>query len=160
MVLIYRKAGRRNVFVGSARLVLIVSSLVAAVSNAMPQAKSVNQKREDPAVEMVKVLLHQPPGFTDGRLERQSDRLGDQVGTALLKIFNAQELENPENIRRFLPIIRSAFLDPTLVSAQYRKPKITLPLLARLERKATDVDLKHEISEVAAFVTEQTRPRP
>jgi hypothetical protein len=68
------------------------------------------------------------------------------------------ELEDPENIKRFLPIIRSAFLYPTLVPAQYRKPKVTLPLLKRLERKVTDVELKHEISEVAKFVAEQTRP--
>jgi hypothetical protein len=147
-------------FVSSARLVLIISSLLAAVSNAVPQAKPVKQKAEDPAVYTVKVLLHQQSiGFSDAVLEKESERLGDRVGTALLKIFNAKELKDPQNIRRFLPIIRSAFLYPTLVPAQYRKPKVTLRLLDRLERKVADDELKHQISEVTTFVTEQTRPK-
>lgn len=131
-----------------------------AVSNAVPQAKPVKQKAEDPAVYTVRVLLDQQSiGFSDGRLEGDSERLGDKVSTALLKIFNAKELEDPENIKRFLPIIRSAFLYPTVVPAQYRKPKVTLPFLERLERKVADGELKHQISELATFVTEQTRPK-
>jgi hypothetical protein len=147
-------------FLSSARLVLIVSSLLAAVSNAVPQGKPVKQKVEDPTVHLVKVLLHQQStGFSDGRLEKYSERLGDRVSTALLKIFKAKELEDPENIKTFLPIIRSAFLYPTLVPAQYRKPKVTLRLLDRLQRKVADGELKHQLSEVATFVTEQTRPK-
>lgn len=146
-------------FVRAARLVLIVSSILAAVSNAAPQAKPVKQKAEDPTVHTVEyLLLEQSAGFSDGRVEGASERLGDRVGTALLKIFKAKELEDPENIRKFLPIIRTAFLYPKLIRKQYRKPRVTLPLLARLERKVADVELKHEISEVMRFVTEQTRP--
>jgi hypothetical protein len=110
-------------------------------------------------VRTVEALLQQPSGFSSGFSEKTSARLGDRVSVALLKIFKNNELEDPDNIRRFLPIIRSAFLYPTLVPAQYRKPKVTLPLLARLERKVTDVELKRQLSEVATFVTEQTRPK-
>ena len=153
-------AGRRRT-VRSARLVLIVSSLLAAVSNVVPQAKPVKQKAEDPTVHTVKFLLdQQSTGFSDARLEGDAERLGDQVGTALLKIFSATELEDPENIRRFLPIIRNAFQYPKLIPAAYRKPRVTLPFLARLERQTADAPLREEISAVAEFVKQQTRPRP
>ena len=152
-------AGRRRT-VRSARLVLIVSSLLAAVSNVVPQAKPVKQKAEDPTVHTVKFLLdQQSTGFSDARLEGDAERLGDQVGTALLKIFSATELEDPENIRRFLPIIRPAFQFPNVIATSHRKPNVTLPLLARLERRVSDADLKREISAVAEFLKRQTLPK-
>ena len=44
-------------FVSSARLVLLISSLLATVSSAVPQAKPAKQKAEDPTVNTVKYLL-------------------------------------------------------------------------------------------------------
>jgi hypothetical protein len=161
MVQTSTRAGHRKMFVTSAYLVLIVSFLLATVSNAMPQAKPVQQRAGDPTVNMVEyLLLEQSTGFSDGRVERHSDRLGDRVSTALEKIFNARELEDPENIRRFLPIIRNAFQYPKLIPAAYRKPRVTLPFLARLERQTADAPLREEISAVAECVKQQTRPRP
>jgi hypothetical protein len=142
--------------VNSTRLVLIVSLILAAVSSAVSQAKPVQQKSEDPTVHLVKFLMQVPAGYSDGRIEGSSERLGDQVGTALLKIFKPQELEDPENIRKFLPVIHTAFEYPKLIPTRYRNPRVTLPLLERLERRVADAELKGEISSVAEFVKKQT----
>jgi hypothetical protein len=139
---------------------LVVPFLPEMVPQGFSQSNNVPRKEKDQSVQTVRFLLALPAGFSLSFADKQSVRLGDRVSTALRKIFKKDELGAPENIRKFLPIIHSAFLYPAGVPAKYRKPKVTLPFLARLERKATDVDLKHEISEVAAFVTEQTRPRP
>lgn len=159
MVPIYRKAGHRKMVPNSACLVLIASSILAMVSNAVPQAKPVKQKAEDPTVHTVKALLQEPSaGLSSGVLEKQSERLGDRVSMALIKIFKGKELEDPDNIRKFLPVIRLCFLYPKLIPNKYRKPKVTLTLLMRLERRVADAELKSEISSVARFVKEQTRP--
>lgn len=86
----------------SACLVLIVSSLLAAVSNVEPQAKPVKQKAKDPVVQTVESLLQQPRAFSTGFSEKQSGSLGDQVSTALLKIFNAKEIEDPRQCSKVL----------------------------------------------------------
>jgi len=132
--------------------------VLITLSAGLAQTNPVTPKGKDPSVRTVEDLLQQPSGFSSGFTEKQSDRLGDRVSIALLKIFNGNELEDPQNIRRFLPIIRSSFLYPNLIPTQYRKPNVTLPLLARLERRVADVKLKSEISAVAGFVKEQTRP--
>ena len=86
----------------SACLVLIVSSLLAAVSNVEPQAKPVKQKAKHPVVQTVESLLQQPRAFSTGFSEKQSGSLGDQVSTALLKIFNAKEIEDPRQCSKVL----------------------------------------------------------
>src|SRR5882724_6472620 len=148
MVQMSRRTGHKGMDLISILLSLIFSFVLGIVPHVFSQTSNVPPKDRDPSVRAVEALLQQPSGFSSGFSEKQSDRLGDRVSIALLKIFKNNELEDPENIRRFLPIIRSAFLYPTLVPAQHRKPKVTLPLLARLERKVTDVELKHQISEV------------
>jgi hypothetical protein len=99
-------------------------------------------------------LLQEPSaGLSSGVLEKQSERLGDRVSMALIKIFKGKELEDPDNIKKFLPVIRLCFLYPKLIPNRYRKPKVTLTLLMRLERRrVADAELKSEISSVARFV--------
>jgi len=84
--------------------------MVAAASSVVSQGRPVPQKTEDPMVQTVESLLQQPSGLSTSFSEKESARLGDQVSTALLKIFNAKEIEDPDNVRRFLKIIHSAFL--------------------------------------------------
>jgi len=158
MVPICGKADNEKIATRLLRLSLAVFCVLITLSPGLPQTNSARPKVKDPSVRTVEDLLQQPSGFSSGFSEKQSDRLGDRVSIALLKIFNGNELEDPQNIRRFLPIIRSSFLYPNLIPTQYRKPKVTLPLLARLERRVADVKLKSEISAVAGFVKEQTRP--
>jgi hypothetical protein len=157
MVPIYRRADHRKRVARPLRILLIVSCVLTAVSDGMPQTKPIKQKAEDPTVHTVEVLLQQPSGFSSSFSEKQSDRLGDRVSIALFKIFNAKELDDPQNIRKFLPIIRSSFLYPKLIPTQYRKPRVTLPLLKRLESRVDEAQLKSEISAVAEFVKKQTR---
>lgn len=158
MVKTSRKPGHSGIAPILILLSLILPSILGIVPQSFSQTTNVSRRQRDPSVQTVEFLLQNPSEFWFSFQEKRSVRLGDRVSTALLKILKKKELEDPENIRKFLPIIHSAFLYPTGVPAQYRKPKVTLPLLARLERKVTDVELKHEISKVAAFVTEQTRP--
>jgi len=161
MVRILRKAGLEEFVANRALRLLIASFILGVPLGAATQAKPFPQKTEDPTVHLVKFLLQQPSaGVADGRLEGAVERLGDRVGTALLQIFTAKELRDAENIRRFLPIIRNAFQYPKLIPAAYRKPRVTLPFLARLERQAADATLREEISAVAEFVKQQTRPKP
>ena len=154
MVPISRKAGHEKI----ATRLLPVFCVLIMLSAGLAQTNPVTPKGKDPSVRTVEDLLQQLSGFSSGFSEKQSDRLGDRVSISLLKIFNASELEDPENIRKFLPIVRSSFLYPNLIPTQYRKPRVTLPLLARLARRVADVKLKSEILAVAGFVKEQTRP--
>jgi hypothetical protein len=158
MLQIYKRPDHNGIGFTFIVLSLIFSFSLGTAPRAFSQGSTTPRKDRDPSVLTVESLLQQPSGFSTGFSEKSSARLGDRVSIAVLKIFKNNELEDAENIRKFLPIIRSAFLYPADVPAQYRKPKITLPLLTRLERKVTDVELKHQISEVARFVTEQTRP--
>jgi hypothetical protein len=114
---------------------------------------------DDPSVRAVKTLLQQPSSFSSGFSEKQDNRLGDRAAAALLKIFTQEELKDPQNIRKFLPIIRSSFLYPKLTPAAYRKPKVTLPLLAQLEEQVRDAKLKDDIAELMQFVREQTKTK-
>jgi hypothetical protein len=159
MVQISKRAGLSRLDLVFIVLRVVFSAALGIVPYVFSQTSSIAQKDRDPSVHTVEALLQQPSGFSSGFSEKQSDKLGDRVSIALLKIFKNSELEDAENIRRFLPIIRSAFLYPALVPSQFRKPKVTITLLARLEGKVTDVELKHEISEVRSFVIEQTRPK-
>jgi hypothetical protein len=97
-----------------------------------------------------------PTGFSSSFSEKQANRLGDKVSVALLKIYSKEEMENPENIKVFLPVIRSAFLYPNLLPAGDREPRVTLPLLARLEKNVGNPELKRDIGTVISSIKEQT----
>jgi hypothetical protein len=139
----------------AARIIVLVCFVLAAVSGAATQNKRSKQKAEDPVVQTVESLLQQSSAFSTGFSEKQSARLGDQVTTALLKIFNAKEIEDSDNVRRFLPIIHSAFLFPNLIPQQYRRPSQTSRLLFRLERQVTDPQLRQQTAEMRRFVWDQ-----
>ena len=89
--------------------------------------------------------------------EKQLNRLGDRVSVALLKIYDADELKEPANIRRYLPVVRAAFAAPRIVPfAEDRKPKVTMFLLTHLEAGVGDTQLKAQISDTIRYVKEQT----
>jgi hypothetical protein len=141
------------------RVCLVLSCILICYSGGLAQTKIVIRNNDDPSVRAVKTLLLQPSGFSSGFSEKQADRLGDRVSVALLKIFTKEELRDPQNVMRFLPIIRSSFLYPKLIPAAYRKPKVTLPFLTRLEEQVSDAKLKGDIAELMQFIREQTKKK-
>ena len=156
MARISRRVGRNKEVKSIMRLYVALSCILVWYSGGFAQSKIVIRNDDDPSVRAVKTLLQQPSGFSSGFSEKQENRLGDRVSVALLKIFSQEELRDPQNIRKFLPVIRSSFLNPKLIPAAYRKPKVTLPLLARLEGQVDDAKLKSDITELMQFIREQT----
>jgi hypothetical protein len=116
------------------------------------------QERDDPySVQSVKILLQSPKDFSTGFSEKQVNRLGDRVSVALLKIFDSNEMTKTENIRTFLPLIRSSFSYPDLIAIpEDRTPKVTLFLLGCLEDKVEDGTLKAELLQLITFVKAKT----
>jgi len=116
--------------------------------------------QDDYSIHSVKKVLEQPVGFSPSFLEKQTNRLGDRVAIALLKIFDAEDLSKPDTIRRILPVIRDAFVAPEIISiAEDRKPKVTLFVLTYLEHQVSTPDLREEISKTMDFVKEKTVER-
>jgi hypothetical protein len=100
-------------------------------------------------------------GISTGYGEKQSYRLGDKVAIALPKIYSDRNIAKPKNVRIFLPVIKTAFLHPDLISdPEDRSPTVTLGFLRNLESTAKESALKREISETIAFVLDKTTHNP
>lgn len=126
------------------RIYFILSCVLFAAS-----AFGGRQREDTYSIDVVKRLLIQPKGFSTGFAEKQANRLGDRVSIALLKIFTEEELMRPQNVAAFLPLIRSSFLSPNLISIEEdRKPDVTLFLLSHLERTVKSPSLGREISQL------------
>jgi hypothetical protein len=109
------------------------------------------------SIRLVENLLRNPTQLGAGFAEREVSRLGDRVSIALLKVLGEEELSSPQKIRTFLPLIRSAFLSPELISiAEDREPKVTVFLLKHLESEAKDPRLKEELTQLIRYVKEKT----
>jgi hypothetical protein len=109
------------------------------------------------SIRAVKSLLEQPAGFSTGWSEKQVNRLGDRFSDALLRMLDEKQLADPDNIRKFLPLIRDAFASPGLIAFESdKKPDVTLFVLRYLDREVKDPKLKHEILATADFVREKT----
>jgi|SRR5262245_57794943 len=134
------------------RTPIILTCLLVLFNSGSPQ-----EIQDDYSIHSVKKVLEQPVGFSPSFLEKQTNRLGDRVAIALLKIFDAEELSKPETIRRILPLIHDAFVAPKIISiAEDRKPKVTLFVLTYFEHQVSTPDLREEISQTMNFVKEKT----
>ena len=111
------------------------------------KTKAVVQKPTETgySVNEVKELLKLSPGNPTGDAEKVLGRLGDRFSIALMKIYTCCELENPENIRRYLPMIVNAFRSSNLIAAEDREPRVTLILLKFLEKHVQDPQLRTDI---------------
>lgn len=138
------------------RICLLLCSVILIFSTGIAQSKLDDRKGDTPLVRTVRSLLRQPAGFSSSFSEKQAHRLGDKVSLGLLKIYNEEELSNPQNISIFLPAIRASFLYPDLIAAGDRRPRVTLPLLARIGKKVGDPALKREIDTLINFIKEQS----
>ena len=137
------------------RIYVALLCLPLLFSSALAQHKLDEQKGDTPLVRQVKRLLRQPTEFSTGFSEKQTNKLGDKVAVALLQIYTKEELRDRQNVRKFLPLLRSSFLSPNLIPARDKKPVTTLRLLASLEKEERDPALRAEISQLVAFIKER-----
>ena len=139
------------------RITLAIILLAVVSFDCFGQKKIVLNKNDDELIYTVKrLILQQDSGIIHSWDIKDNSRLGDKISVALLKIYTKDEIYDQANINRFLPIIRAAFSFPEVLSAQERTPKVTLPLLSRLESKTADPELKKKILEVSEFVKKKT----
>lgn len=131
------------------KLFTVVSLFVVPVMGAAAQTDSGYSVIE------VKELLKQPSGFSSSFSEKQVNRLGDRISIALMKIYSQDDLKDPRNIKRYLPLITDAFRFPQLVAAEDREPRITLVLLEFLQGQVRDKTLQAEILKTKKTVVEE-----
>jgi hypothetical protein len=128
------------------------------ISSTFAQDKVKEQDDDIYSIRLVKESVKNPDlalGFSV--TEKHINWLGDRVSIALLKIYDADGLKDPQNIRNYLPIVRAAFVAPRIVRlAEDRKPKVTMFLLKYLEREITGANLKAQISDAIQYIGEQT----
>ncbi len=133
-----------------------VLALISCVLLAFAASRS--EGAEDDSISVVRTALKlRATGqkIVLSHIQKYIPRLGDRVSIALLKILNEQDLEDPQTVRRFLPIIREAFDSPHFISIQEdREPKVTLFLLKHLE--ANLPELKQDILQTMGFIQEKT----
>jgi hypothetical protein len=141
------------------RSVLLASISLLALGGlaAVPQATE-----DDPySIAVVQALLKQPPGFSSGVTEKQSNRLGDKAAIAFLKIHNEEGLSDPSQVRTLLPLVRAAFAYPKLISIPSdQQPRITVVFLRYLLTQVKDPSIRHQIRDTLAFVQAQTAVPP
>lgn len=122
-------------------------------------ASTIGQSEEaDPySVKLVQAALRtRSEGLIIAKVQTHLARMGDGVSIALLKIFSEAELEDPQTVQAFLPIIRESFSQPQFISVDTdKKPMVTLFLLKQLKRNITDARTDGYIEETIKFVNEK-----
>ena len=141
------------------RFMMTICSALLLFSSVFAQEK-VDGQGEYTAefIELVKTDVEQRAlGFSLSVIGKRIPRLGDGVSIALLKIYDIDALESPENIRNYLPSMRAAFTAPKLIRlSENKKPEVTIFLLTYLESRVEDENLKAQISGIIKFVKKQT----
>ena len=128
-----------------ATLVLLVVSIGPTVSTA--------QHCDDRCADTVRGLLRNPPGFSSSIAEKQTHRLGDQVGSALKRIYSKQALVRPETVRNYLPLVRASFAYRHLITdPAAREPHVTLSLLAWVASRTSDPSTRRELESTITFL--------
>ena len=140
------------------RIATTIGFILLFFSSAFAQDKVKEQDEDIYSIRLVKESVKNPElalGFSV--TEKHINWLGDRVSIALLKIYDEDGLKDPQNIRKYLPIVRAAFVAPRIVRLpEDRKPKVTIFLLTYLEGKVTDANLKSQISDAIRYIKEQT----
>jgi hypothetical protein len=122
-------------------------------------ASTIGQSEEaDPySVKLVQAALKtRSGGLIIAKVQTHLARMGDGVSIALVKIFTEAELEDPQTVEAFLPIIRESFSQPQFISVDIdKKPMVTLFLLKQLKRNITSAQTDGDIEETIKFVNEK-----
>jgi hypothetical protein len=140
------------------RVIFTTCCILLFFSSVFAQDDVKNRNEDIYAVHLVEESVKRPDlalGFSV--TEKRINRLGDQVAIALLKIYDADELRDPRNIRNYLPLIKAAFVGPRIIKiAADKKPKVTIFLLKCLENEITDPDLKLQVFDVIKYLKDKT----
>src|SRR5207253_5867178 len=97
-------------------------------------------------------------GYPPSWIEKVNTRMGDKIAIAVRKIYKNRNLYVAENVRQFLPVIKTAFSLPNNIeNEQDRIPKKTLNLLNEISANSTDRELKEEIFKIINFIKQKTR---
>ena len=84
-------------------------------------------------------------------------QLGDRVSVSILKILEPADLKDPEKVKSCLIVIRDAFAQPEMISAEAdRDPKVTIFVLSYWRSQLTDPEAQAEIAKTVEFVKEKT----
>jgi hypothetical protein len=87
------------------------------------------------------------------RHQKYLARLGDGVSVALLKILDDSSITDAAFARGVLSVIRDAFSEPQLISAESNKtPTVTVLLLDRMGKLAVNAQVQEEITQTIDFV--------
>jgi hypothetical protein len=137
------------------RYLVLILLLMGNLSDVRATAM-ISKQSDSNCVSIVKRLLQESTlGVSTGYGEKQSNRLGDEIGVALSKLYNDRNIVKAKNIKVFLPVIRGAFLHPDLISdPEDRIPTFTLSFLRNLESKVKDAGAKEKISDTIGWLLE------
>ena len=140
------------------RITIAICFALLFFSSGFAQDKIKEQDEDIYSIRLVRESVKNPDlalGFSV--TEKHINWLGDRVSIALLKIYDADGLKDPQNIRNYLPIVRAAFVAPRIVRLpEDRKPRVTMFLLTHLEGEVTDPNLKVQISDAIGYIRDQT----
>ncbi len=125
-------------------------TVVAAMVFATMFAGIKGSQAEDYSTGVVRSLLAMPEGISAGFSEKQLHRLGDRLAIAIIKLHDPEELIDPRNVRRFLPLLKDAFAHPDLIQSPLdERAQVTVLLLDYLSRKTPDWQLQVEAAQLA-----------
>jgi hypothetical protein len=143
------------------RIYFVISCVLLTFFSGIAGRNIAAQNDETYDVPLIRGLLQHPEGLGLSFYEKRLNRLGDRVSIALLKILEEEELDDPQKVKIFLPLIRTSFSFPSLILiSEDRKPKVTLFFLKHLEGKTQDSKVKAEISQLIKFVKDKTDKIP
>ena len=109
-------------------------------------AGGASYEEDEYSIQQVRRILKLPKGATIGLYTKRLRLMGDRVAIALIKIYDREEIKNPDLVRHYLPRIREAFADPSqIVRETDREPKVALLLLDSIKRETPDLELRSEI---------------
>ena len=140
------------------RSVVVICCLLFLSLPVLAQGKADPQSQDSYSIQDVKAALKEAEmGVSLSFTEKHISWLGDRVSIALLKIYDADGLKDPQNIRKYLPVVRTAFIAPRIIQiAEDQKPKVTMFFLTSLEMEVTDMEVKDQISSAIRYIKEQT----
>ena len=116
-----------------------------------------------PALELAmhggKVMFGGGIVYADTSAERDIQMLGDGTSVGVLKTVSPKDLTNPEFVKAYLQVIRTAFSEPKwTVCAEDKTPEVTLFLLDYLREKVADEELQRQIDSTKEYVLKQAGP--
>jgi hypothetical protein len=98
-------------------------------------------------------------GISVSVADRAFQNIGDGASVAVLKIVDSNDLQNPQFVKAYLEVARTAFSRPELtMCAEDKRPEVTLFLLNYLREKVNDEDLQRQIDFAKQYVLNQTKP--